>query len=68
MTAMNKSITVHRANDVVSKEGLSIAKKNGQLRRENRILKEKYPSWTSDIFALFLLIAVGLWRGQAACA
>jgi len=41
MSTLNKWITAHRGTDVVSTEGLELAKENDQLRRENRLLKEE---------------------------
>ena len=41
MSTLNKWITVHRDTDVVSKEGLDLAKENDRLRREVRLLKEE---------------------------
>ena len=41
MSTLNKWITVHRGTNVVSKEGLDLAKENERLRRGNRILKEE---------------------------
>lgn len=41
MSTLNKWITAHRDNDVVSKEDLSLTQENDRLRRENHILKEK---------------------------
>ena len=41
MSTLNKWITAHRDTDVVSKEGLDLAKENDRLRREIRLLKEE---------------------------
>ena len=41
MSTLNKWITAHRDNDVVSKEDLSLTQENDRLRRESHILKEK---------------------------
>ena len=41
MSTLNKWITTHRDTDLVSKEGLDLAKENDRLRRENRLLKEE---------------------------
>ena len=40
MSTLNKWITAHRDTEVVSKEDLDLAKENGRLRREIRLLKE----------------------------
>ena len=39
LSTLNKRITAHRDTDVVSKEDLSLAQENDQLRREVSILK-----------------------------
>lgn len=41
MSTLNKWISAHRDMDVISKEDLSLAQENDQIRRENRILKEE---------------------------
>ena len=41
MSTLNKWITVDRDTDVVSKEGLDLAKENNRLRHEIRLLKEE---------------------------
>jgi len=41
MSTLNKWITAHRDRDVVSKEDMSLAQENDQLRRENPVLKEE---------------------------
>ena len=56
MSMLKKWITAHRDTDVVSKEDLGLAQENGRLRRENRILKEEYPSWSSRFFNPFAMI------------
>ena len=56
MSTLIKWITAHRDTDVVSKEDLGLAQENGRLRRENRILKEEYPSWSSRFFNPFAMI------------
>lgn len=40
-STLNKWITAHRDTDVVSKEDLELAKENGRLRREIRLLKDE---------------------------
>jgi transposase len=45
VSTLNKWITAHQDTDVVSKKDLSLTKEIDRLRRENRILKEEYPSW-----------------------
>ena len=56
MSTLNKWITAHRDTDVVSKEDLGLAQDNDRLRRENRILKEEYPSWSSRVFNPFAMM------------
>jgi transposase len=41
MSTLNKWITAHRNTDVVLVEDQELARKNEQLGRENRILKEE---------------------------
>ena len=57
MSTLNQWITVHRDTDVVSKEDLDLAKENDRLRREIRLLKEEYPSWSSRFFSPFSVIS-----------
>jgi len=57
MSTLNKWITAHRDTEVVSREDLGLAPENDGLRRENRILKDEYPSWSSCFFNLFSMIA-----------
>ena len=56
MSTLNKWITAYRDTDVVSKEDLDIAEENERLRREIRLLKEEYPSWSSRFFSPFSVI------------
>ena len=57
MSTLNKWITAYRDTDVVSKEDLDLAKENERLRREIRLLKEEYPSWSSRFFSPFSVIS-----------
>ena len=57
ISTLNKWITVYRDTDVVSKEDLDLAQENERLRREIRILKEEYPSWSSRFFSPFSVIS-----------
>ena len=57
MSTLNQWITGHRDTDVVSKEDLDLAKENDRLRREIRLLKEEYPSWSSRFFSPFSVIS-----------
>ena len=50
MSTLNKWIAAHRDTDVVSKEDLDLAKENDRLRREIKLLKEEYPSWSRASF------------------
>ena len=57
MSTLNKWITAYRDTDVVSKEDLDLAQENERLRREIRLLKEEYPSWSSRFFSPFSVIS-----------
>ena len=57
MLTLNQWIRGHRDTDVVSKEDLDLAKENDRLRREIRLLKEEYPSWSSRFFSPFSVIS-----------
>ena len=57
MSTLIQWITGHRDTDVVSKEDLDLAKENERLRREIRLLKEEYPSWSSRFFSPFSVIS-----------
>ena len=57
LSTLNKWITVYRDTDVVSKEDLDLAEENERLRREIRLLKEEYPSWSSRFFSPFSVIS-----------
>ena len=57
MSTLNKWITAYRDTDVVSKEDLDLAEENERLRREIRLLKEEYPSWSSRFFSPFSVIS-----------
>jgi transposase len=57
MSTLNKWIMAYRDTDVVSKEDLDLAKENERLRREIRLLKEEYPSWSSRFFSPFSVIS-----------
>jgi transposase len=57
MSTLKKWITAYRDTDVVSKEDLDLAEENERLRREIRLLKEEYPSWSSRFFSPFSVIS-----------
>ena len=57
MSTLNKWIMAYRDTDVVSKEDLDLAEENERLRREIRLLKEEYPSWSSRFFSRFSVIS-----------
>ena len=57
MSMLNKWITAHRDTDMISKEDLDLAEENERLRREIRLLKEEYPSWSSRFFSPFSVIS-----------
>jgi transposase len=57
MSTLNKWITAYQDTDVVSKEDLDLAEENERLRREIRLLKEEYPSWSSRFFSPFSVIS-----------
>ena len=57
MSTLNKWIMAYRDTDVVSKEDLDLAQENERLRREIRILREEYPSWSRRFFSPFSVIS-----------
>ena len=57
MSTLNKWITAYRDTDVLLKEDLDLAEENERLRREIRLLKEEYPSWSSRFFSPFSVIS-----------
>ena len=57
MSTLNKWITAHRDTDMISKENLDLTQENERLRREIRLLKEEYPSWSSRFFSPFSVIS-----------
>ena len=57
VSTLKKWITAYRDTDVVSKEDLDLAEENERLRREIRLLKEEYPSWSSRFFSPFSVIS-----------
>ena len=57
MSTLNKWITAYRDTDVVSKEDLDLAQESERLRREIRLFKEEYPSWSSRFFSPFSVIS-----------
>ena len=57
LSTLNKWITAHRDTDVVSDKDLDLARENERLRREIRLLKEEYPSWSSRFFSPFSVIS-----------
>ncbi len=44
LSTLIKWVMAHRDTDLVSDKELDLARENERLRRENRILKEEYPS------------------------
>ena len=57
MSTLNKWIMAYWDTDVVSKEDLDLAQENERLRREIRLLREEYPSWSSRFFSPFSVIS-----------
>ena len=50
LSTLNKWVNVHRDTDVISSEDRELAKENARLRKEVRLLREEYPSWSRPIF------------------
>jgi transposase len=57
VSTLNKWVQQHQNDDLMSGPHEDVEKGNARLRKENRLLREEYPSWSSRFFSPFSVIA-----------
>ena len=57
LSTLNKWVQQHQHDDLMSGPHEDVEKENTRLRKELRLVREEYPSWSSCFFNPFSLIA-----------
>jgi len=57
LSTLNKWVQKHQHDDLMSGPHEDVEKENARLRKEVRLLREEYPSWSSCFFGPFPMIA-----------
>ena len=56
-STLSRWIKEERSNIMPSEPQIDLIQENERLRKENRLLREEYPSWSSHFFSPFTMIA-----------
>jgi transposase len=57
VSTLNKWVQQHQHHDLMSGPHEDVERENTRLRKENRLLREEYPSWSSQFFGPFSVIS-----------
>ena len=57
LSTLNKWVQKHQHDDLMSGPHEDIEKENESLRKEDCLLREEYPSWSSRFFSPFSVIS-----------
>ena len=57
LSTLNTWVQKHQHDDLMSGPHVNVEKENKRLRKEVRLLREEYPSWSSCFFNPFSMIA-----------
>jgi len=57
LSTLNKWVQQHQHDDLMSGPHEDVEKENTRLRKEVRLLREEYPSWSSHFFHPFSMIS-----------